>query len=166
VDNVRPRRFAVVDRERGLVFGLFMFHVSGTVTSYTPPGRETMPALPQNLSPYTIAVAELYKIKNAQIGRIEAMQVNVPYGTPARSGPPSGGRRKRPVPVLTPSPAKPGPAIARASRASSRATSTRWWRTIPRACRWRRASSSPRTTCRCGSARRCGGRRAASGATG
>ena len=68
VDNVRPRRYAVVDRERGLVFGLFMFHVSGTVTSYTPPGRETMPALPQNLSPYTIAVAELYKIRTVRLG--------------------------------------------------------------------------------------------------
>jgi len=109
VDNVRPRRFAVVDRERGLVFGLFMFHVSGTVTSYTPPGRETMPALPQNLSPYTIAVAELYKIKNAQIGRIEALQVNVPYGTPSAFGPTEWRTPKRPVPVLTPSPAKPGP---------------------------------------------------------
>jgi|KBSSwiStaDraftv2_1062776.scaffolds.fasta_scaffold44185_2 hypothetical protein len=109
VDNVRPRRFTVVDRERGLVFGLFMFHVSGTVTSYTPPGRETMPALPQNLSPYTIAVAEMYKIKNAQIGRIEAMQVNVPYGTPSPFGPTEWRTPKRPVPVLTPSPARPGP---------------------------------------------------------
>jgi len=109
VDNVRPRRFAVVDRERSLVFGLFMFHVSGTVTSYTPPGRETMPALPQNLSPYTIAVAEMYKIKNAQIGRIEAMQVNVPYGTPSPFGSTEWRTPKRPVPVLTPSPARPGP---------------------------------------------------------
>ena len=38
VDNVRPRRYAVVDRERGLVFGLFMFHVSGTVTGTRRPG--------------------------------------------------------------------------------------------------------------------------------
>jgi hypothetical protein len=109
VDNVRPRRFAVVDRERGLVFGLFMFHVSGTVTSYTPPGREAMPALPQNLSPYTIAVAELYKIKGGQIGRIEAMQVNVPYGTPSPFGATEWRTPKRPVPALTPAPAKPGP---------------------------------------------------------
>ncbi|HET9272438.1 MAG TPA: hypothetical protein VFO31_29880 [Vicinamibacterales bacterium] len=109
VDNVRPRRYAVVDRERGLVFGLFMFHVSGTVTSYTPPGRETMPALPQNLSPYTIAVAELYKIKNGQIGRVEAMQVNVPYGTPSPFGPTEWRTPKRPVPALTPAPAKRGP---------------------------------------------------------
>src|SRR5689334_5555116 len=108
VDNVRPRRFAVVDRERGLVFGWFMFHVSGTVTSYTPPGREAMPALPQNLSPYTIAVAELYKIKNAQIGRIEALQVNVPYGTPSPFGSTEWRTPKRPVPVLTPTRAKPG----------------------------------------------------------
>jgi len=109
VDNVRPRRFAVVDRERGLVFGLFMFHVSGTVTSYTPPGREATPALPQNLSPYTIAVAELYKIKNAQLGRIEALQVNVPYGTPSSFAPTEWRTPKRPVPALTPAPAKLGP---------------------------------------------------------
>jgi hypothetical protein len=109
VDNVRPRRYAVVDRERGLVFGLFMFHVAGTVTSYTPPGRETTPALPQNLSPYTIAVAELYKIKDAQIGRIEALQVNVPYGTPSPFGPTEWRTAKRPVSAIKPSPAKPGP---------------------------------------------------------
>jgi hypothetical protein len=109
VDNVRPRRYAVVDRERGLVFGLFMFHVSGTVTSYAPPGRETMPALPQNLSPYTIAVAELYKIRNGQIGRIEAMQVNVPYGTPSAFGSTEWRSAKRLVPALTPAPAKRGP---------------------------------------------------------
>jgi hypothetical protein len=109
VDNVRPRRYAVVDRERGLVFGLFMFHVSGTVTSYTPPGRDTMPALPQNLSPYTIAVAELYKIRNGQIGRIEALQANVPYGTPSAFGPTDWRSPKRPLPALTPAPAKRGP---------------------------------------------------------
>jgi hypothetical protein len=108
VDNVRPRRYAVVDRERGLVFGVFMFHVSGTVTSYTPPGRETMPALPQNLSPYTIAVAELYKITNSQIGRIEALQVNVPYGTPSPFGPTEWRSAKRPVPVVAPAPVRPG----------------------------------------------------------
>jgi hypothetical protein len=109
VDNVRPRRYAVVDRERGLVFGVFMFHVSGTVTSYTPPGRDATPALPQNLSPYTIAVAELYKIRNGQIGRIEALQVNVPYGTPSPFGPTEWRTPKRPVPVLTPAAAKRGP---------------------------------------------------------
>jgi hypothetical protein len=109
VDNVRPRRYAVVDRERGLVFGLFMFHVSGTVTSYTPPGRETMPALPQNLSPYTIAVAELYKIRDSQIGRIEAMQVNVPYGTLSPFAPTEWRPARRPVPVVPPKPATPGP---------------------------------------------------------
>ena len=109
VDNVRPRRYAVVDRERGLVFGLFMFHVSGTVTSYTPPGRETMPALPQNLSPYTIAVAELYKIRNGQIGRIEALQVNVPYGTLSPFAPTDWRSPRRAVPVVAPRPPKPGP---------------------------------------------------------
>jgi hypothetical protein len=109
VDNVRPRRYAAVDRERGLVFGLFMFHVSGTVTSYTPPGRETRPALPQNLSPYTIAVAELYKIRNGQIGRIEALQVNVPYGTLSPFAPIEWRSPRRPVPVVAPGPPKPGP---------------------------------------------------------
>jgi hypothetical protein len=109
VDNVRPRRFPVVDRERGLVFGMFMFHVGGTVTSYTPPGRDAMPALPQNLSPYTIAVAELYKITDGQIGRIEALQVNVPYGTPSPFAPTEWRSPKRPVPAIAPAAAKTGP---------------------------------------------------------
>ena len=110
VDNVRPRRYAVVDRERGLVFGLFMFHVSGTVTSYTPPGRETMPALPQNLSPYTIAVAELYKIRNGadRPHRGAAGERALRHAQPVRR-PPSGGRRSVRVPALTPAPAQPGP---------------------------------------------------------
>jgi len=109
VDNVRPRRYAVVDRERGLVFGLFMFHVPGTVTSYTPPGREAMPALPQNLSPYTIAVAELYKIRDGQIGRIEALQLNVPYGTLSPFAPTEWRPARRPVAAITSKPATPGP---------------------------------------------------------
>jgi hypothetical protein len=68
-----------------------------------------MAALPQNLSPYTIAVAELYKIRNGQIGRIEAMQVNVPYGTPSPFGSTEWRSPKRPVPSLVPAPSKRGP---------------------------------------------------------
>jgi hypothetical protein len=109
IENVRPRRYAVVDRERGLVFGLFMFHVPGTVTTYTPPGREAQPALPQNLSPYTIAVAELYKIRDGQIGRIEALQVNLPYGTRSPFAPTEWRSARRAAPVVAPRPAVPGP---------------------------------------------------------
>ena len=33
VRKVDPRRFTVVDEERGLVFGTFLFHIPGTVTT-------------------------------------------------------------------------------------------------------------------------------------
>jgi hypothetical protein len=79
VRKVDPRRFTVVDEERGLVFGTFLFHIPGTVTAVEIPPHGSFPIPYQ--APTTLDVAELYKIKNGKILHVEALQTNLPYGT-------------------------------------------------------------------------------------
>jgi hypothetical protein len=83
VRRIYPRRFMAIDEERGLVFGLFLFHIPGAVTSVDIPGHGSVaiPLLYQ--APTTLDIAELYKIKNGKIRKVEALQTNVPYGTPS-----------------------------------------------------------------------------------
>ncbi len=83
IEKVHPRRFLVVDDERNLVFGFFMFQIPGTVKSVDVAGHGIVPMDPSNLSPYTLDVAELYKIKVGRIRKIEALQTRLPYGTPS-----------------------------------------------------------------------------------
>jgi hypothetical protein len=83
IRKVYPRRFLVVDEERGLVFGSFLFQVPGTVKSIQVPGQGTIPMAPTNLSPYTLDVMELFKIGSGKIKKVEALQARLPYGTPS-----------------------------------------------------------------------------------
>jgi hypothetical protein len=78
-----PRRFMVIDEERGLVFGFFLFHVPGTVKSVDIPGHGSIAIPPPYLAPTTIDAGELFKIRNGKIRKVEAAQINVPYGTPS-----------------------------------------------------------------------------------
>jgi hypothetical protein len=81
VQHIDPRRFSVIDEERGLVFGTFLFQVPGSVKSVDIPGHGTFAIPPPYLVPTTIDVAELYKIKSGKIRKVEALQTNIPYGT-------------------------------------------------------------------------------------
>ncbi len=83
VRRIYPRRFAVIDEERGVVFGLFLFHIPGTVTSVDIPGHGSVAIPLPYQAPTTLDIAELYKIKNGKILKVEALQTNVPYGTPS-----------------------------------------------------------------------------------
>jgi hypothetical protein len=83
VHKIYPRRFMVVDQERGLVLGWFLFHIPGTVTSVDIPGHGAVPIPLPYQAPTTLDIAELYKIKNGKILKVEALQTNVPYGTPS-----------------------------------------------------------------------------------
>ena len=83
VKKVYPRRFTVIDEERGLVFGSFLFLIPGNVKSVNVPRQGTIPALDSNLSPYTLDVTELFKIRGGKIQRVEALQAKLPYGTPS-----------------------------------------------------------------------------------
>lgn len=63
VDRVRDRRFVAVDREKGIVFAFAFFdHVEIN---------------------WTWQLAELFKIENGQIRRIEAIFHQAPYGIPS-----------------------------------------------------------------------------------
>jgi hypothetical protein len=83
VHKIYPRRFMVIDEERGLVFGFFLFHIPGTVKTVDVSGHGTIAIPPPDLAPTTLDVAELYKIKSGKIRKVEALQTNVPYGTPS-----------------------------------------------------------------------------------
>ncbi len=83
VRRIFPRRFMVVDEERGIVFGLFLFHIPGTVTSVDIPGHGAVGIPLPYQAPTTLDIAELYKIKSGKIRKVEALQTNVPYGTPS-----------------------------------------------------------------------------------
>jgi len=83
VRRIYPRRFMAIDEERGLVFGLFLFHIPGTVTSVDIPGHGSVAIPLPYQAPTTLDIAELYKIKNGKLRKVEALQTNVPYGTPS-----------------------------------------------------------------------------------
>jgi hypothetical protein len=73
----------VIDEERGLVLGWLLFHIPGTVTSVDIPGHGSIAIPLPYQAPTTLDIAELYKIKNGKIRKVEALQTNVPYGTPS-----------------------------------------------------------------------------------
>jgi hypothetical protein len=83
VRKIYPRRFMVIDEERGLVLGWFLFHIPGTVTSVEVPGHGSIDIPLPYQAPTTLDIAELYKIRNGKIRKVEALQTNVPYGTPS-----------------------------------------------------------------------------------
>ena len=79
VNRIRDRRFVAVDEERGLVFSFVFFDHSGgaTRTFQVPDGREVTAGPVQ---PWTWQIAELFKVENNQIRRIEAILARSPYG--------------------------------------------------------------------------------------
>ncbi len=79
--KVHPRRFPVIDEERGVVLGFLMAQVPGTVKSVDVPGHGTIAVDPANRSPFTLDAAELYKIRSGKIRKLETIQMRMPYGT-------------------------------------------------------------------------------------
>jgi hypothetical protein len=79
VTRIRDRRFVAVDQERGLVlaFGFFDHSAGDTRNFVTPSGRHVTAGPAQ---PWTWYLAELFKIEDGKIRRIEAVLDRVPYG--------------------------------------------------------------------------------------
>ena len=79
VSRIRDRRFVAVDREHGIVFAFCFFdHSAGKSRYYTTPdGRK---AIEGPSEPWTWQVAELFKVENGKIRRIEAILQRCPYG--------------------------------------------------------------------------------------
>jgi hypothetical protein len=79
VTRVRDRRFVAVDRERGLVTAILaMDQPSGKYRNFKMADGKDMTAGPEK--PSTLAVAETFKIEGGKIRRVDAVQLNVPYG--------------------------------------------------------------------------------------
>jgi len=75
---IRDRRFAVIDEERGLVFVLGFFDHDATLRSYTLADGRTVKQT--RTAPWTWEIAEMFKIQDGQIMRVEALVNPVPYG--------------------------------------------------------------------------------------
>jgi hypothetical protein len=84
ITSIQPRRWTVVDEERGITFGTFMFHHKGTVKSAEVPGIGTVEMIPIARRPFTVVVSELFKVQSGKIREIEAIMTSLPYG--AKSG--------------------------------------------------------------------------------
>lgn len=79
VTRIRDRRFVAVDRERGIVFSFVFFdHAAGKTRTFETPDGRTVTAGPTQ--PWTWEIAELFKIENGLIRRIEAILQRCPYG--------------------------------------------------------------------------------------
>ena len=79
VTRIRDRRFVAVDRERGNVFAFGYFdHAAGATRHFkTPDGRDIVSG---PISPWTWQIAEVFKIENNLIRRIEAYSHRSPFG--------------------------------------------------------------------------------------
>jgi hypothetical protein len=80
--KVRDRRFPIIDEERGLAFSINFFEVDGNVRSVEVRGKGTVQLGPESLEPNASVVAELFKVVDGKIQRIETvLGPQVPYGT-------------------------------------------------------------------------------------
>lgn len=77
--RIRDRRFVAVDPEFGLVYSFVFFdHALGEDRTYQTPNGRTVTAGP--IDPHTWQIAELFRIENGLIRRIEAILTRSPYG--------------------------------------------------------------------------------------
>ena len=79
ITAITPRRILVVDEERGLTFGVFMFQHRGLATIQGKDGS-TRPAAYFNGQPVTMPMAEMFKMVGGKIREVEAIGMQMPYG--------------------------------------------------------------------------------------
>jgi len=82
IRSVDPRRFMIVDERVGIVFGFFMFKHPGTVKEAEVPGFGKIPMPPSALRPFSVEVAEFFKISAGKIRQVEGVQLTLPYKSP------------------------------------------------------------------------------------
>jgi hypothetical protein len=79
ITAIQPRRVLVVDEEKGLTFGVYMFQHKG-LTQLTMKDGSVRPAPYFVGLPVTMPMAEVFKIVNGNIREVEAVGVQIPYG--------------------------------------------------------------------------------------
>ena len=80
ISRIAPRRFLVVDSERQLVLGFFMFNHRGDVLWVNTPGEGRHEMMAAAKRPFSVDVAEAFRIQNGQIRKVEALMTALPYG--------------------------------------------------------------------------------------
>jgi hypothetical protein len=80
IQKIYPRRYVVVDEERQLVFGFFMFNHPGDITWIKNADGSKRDMGAAATRPFAVDVAELFRIKDQQIRKVEALMVSFPYG--------------------------------------------------------------------------------------
>jgi hypothetical protein len=82
IQSVNPRRFPIVDRERGLVLAIVRFNHPGTQQTVDVPGHGRMTMGRYSTWPNSTHIAELVKIQNGKIKEITAAIVTAAYKAP------------------------------------------------------------------------------------
>jgi hypothetical protein len=73
ITEITPRRHLVVDEERGLVSGMYMFRHGGTEPTYTLPNGEVVKHSEAMLRRQAVVISEVFRIEDGRIRRIEAV---------------------------------------------------------------------------------------------
>jgi len=82
IQSVSPRRFPIVDEERGLVLAMVRFNHPATAQTVEVPGRGMMKMGRYSQWPNSTEIAELFKIKDRKIKEISAVIVTAAYKAP------------------------------------------------------------------------------------
>jgi hypothetical protein len=82
IQSVSPRRFPIVDSERGLVLAIVRFNHPATQQTVDVPGHGKMTMGRYSQWPNSTEIAELFKIKNRRIKEITAVIVTQSYKAP------------------------------------------------------------------------------------
>ena len=81
IGRLWPRRYEVVDVEKGLVFAFPMFHHPGKAAPVPVVGVPGVTSLPLGRSSSNMQAGEIFKIVDGKIVSVEAMGAFLPYGT-------------------------------------------------------------------------------------
>ncbi len=82
IQTVSPRRFPIVDGERGLVLAIVRFNHPATVQTVDVPGRGKMTMGRYSQWPNSTEIAELFKVQDRKIREITAVIVTAAYKAP------------------------------------------------------------------------------------
>jgi hypothetical protein len=80
ISRIFPRRFLVIDEDRQVVFGFFMFNHHGDVLWVNSPGEGKHDMMGAAKRPFSVDVAEAFRIKDSKIRKVEALMTALPYG--------------------------------------------------------------------------------------
>jgi hypothetical protein len=82
IHTISPRRFPIVDDERGLVLAIVRFNHPATQQTVEVPGHGVMTMGRYSQWPNSTEIAELFKIQDRKIREISAVIVTQPYKAP------------------------------------------------------------------------------------